>query len=78
MVAPTRVKGGKSSLMERAAGPFPNHDIELVILHRRDTSISSTIGAQTMNLIDKKHIARLQIGHERSDIARLSPAPGHW
>ena len=34
VVAPISVKGGRSSLTERAAG-LADHDVDLVILHRR-------------------------------------------
>ena len=36
VVAPTSVKGGRSSLTERAAGPLADHDVDLVVLERRD------------------------------------------
>ena len=68
-MAPTSVNGASFSLMERAAGPSP------IMMSSWQSSragyrTSSTIGAQTMDLIDEQHIARLQIGQLRGQIRR--------
>ena len=68
VVAPTSVKGGRLSLIERAAGPLADHDVELVVLHRRIQHLLDH-RAQAMDLVDEQHVARLQIGQQRRQIA---------
>ena len=69
VVAPTSVNGGRSSLMRARAGPFADHDVELIVLHRRVQHFLHD-GAQAMDLVDEQHVARLQVGQQRREIAR--------
>jgi hypothetical protein len=45
-----------------------DHDVELVVLHRRIEHFLDH-RAQAMDLIDEQHIARLQIGQDRRQVA---------
>ena len=67
VVAPTRVKGGRFSLIERAAGPLADHDVELVVLHRRVEHFLDH-GRQAVDLVDEQHVARLQVGQKRRQV----------
>ncbi len=64
-----RVNGGRSILIERAAGPFANHNIQLVIFHRR-IEYSSTTGEKPVNSINKRTTAWFVYEHSRQ-IARF-------
>ena len=68
VVAPISVNGCSASLMERAAGPFADHDVELVVLHRRIEHFFDH-GLRAVNLVDEQHVARLQVGQQRGEIA---------
>ena len=69
VVAPTSVNGGRSSLMERAAGPFADHDIELEVFHGRVQHFLDH-RAQPVDLVDEQHVAGLEAGQHRGEIAR--------
>ena len=68
VVAPTSVNGCSASLIERAAGPFADHDVELEVLHRRIEHFLDH-RRQAMDLVDEQHVARLQVGQQRGEIA---------
>lgn len=68
VVAPMSVKGGRSILIERAAGPSPDHDVDLVVLecgvedflnHRRET----------VDFVDEEDVVRLEVGEHGRQIA---------
>ena len=68
VVAPTSVNGGRSSLIERAAGPFADHDVDLVVLERGVEDFLDD-RRQAVDLVDEQHIARLEVGEHRGEIA---------
>ena len=45
-----------------------DHDVELIVLHRRIEHLLDH-RAQAMDLIDEQHVARLQIGQDRRQVA---------
>src|SRR5690606_39400836 len=47
---------------------FADHDIELIVLHRRVENLLD-YRRKAVNFIDKEHIARLQTGQHRRQIA---------
>ena len=55
VVAPTSVNGGRSSLTQRAAGPFADHDVDLEILERRIEDLLDD-RRQPMDLVDEQHV----------------------
>ena len=60
---------------ERARRPFADHQIEFEILHRGiENFLHRRIEA--MDFVDEQHVARLEIGENGGQIARLAPAPG--
>ena len=78
VVAPTSVKGGRFSLIERAAGPLADHDVELVVLHRRIQHLLDH-RREAMDLVDEQHVARLQVGEQRREIpGRSITGPEVW
>ena len=55
--------------LDRAGGrPLPDHDVELEILEGRVKDFLDD-RAQAVNLVDKKHVARLQVGQDRREVA---------
>ena len=68
VVAPTSVNGASASLIERAAGPS-HHDVELVVLHRGIERLLDD-RREPVDLVDEQHIARLQVGEDRGEVAR--------
>ena len=75
VVAPTSVNGGRSSLTERAAGPFADHDVDLEVLERRIEDLLDD-RRQPVDLVDEQHVARLEVGEDRGEVARRARAPG--
>ena len=56
--------------LDRARGrALADHDVQLVILHRRIKDFLDD-RAQTVDLVHEQHIARLQIGQDRGQVAR--------
>mgnify|MGYP003694811399 CR=1 FL=1 len=53
VVAPTRVKRGKASLMVRALGPLANDNVQLKIFHGRVEDFFDNV-RQAVNLVDEK------------------------
>ena len=68
VVAPTRVNGGRSMRIERAAGPLADDQVELKILHRRVEDFLDR-RRQAVDLVDEQDVVRLQIGQQRREIA---------
>jgi hypothetical protein len=56
--------------MERAAGPVADHDVELEVLQRRVQDLFHH-RAQPMDLVDEQHVAGLQVGQQRGQVAGL-------
>ena len=76
VVAPTSVNGCRSSLIERARGPFADHDVQLEVFHRRVEDLLDD-RAQAVDLVDEQHVVRLQVGQQRGEVARpLDHRPG--
>ena len=68
VVAPISVNGASVIFTERADGPFADDQIELEILHRGiEDFLDRRIEA--VDLVDEEHVARLEIGQERREIA---------
>jgi hypothetical protein len=58
------------------AWPLPDHDVELVVLHRRIENLFNR-RRQAMNFVDEEHLARLEIGEHRRQVAGfLDHRPG--
>ena len=68
VVAPTSVNGGRSSFTLRAAGPFADHDVDLEVLERRIEDLLDD-RRQPMDLVDEQHVARLEVGEQRREVA---------
>ena len=78
VVAPTSVNGGRSSLMERAAGPSP---IMMSSWKSSMAGIEDLLDdrAEAVDLVDEQHVVRLQVGQQRRQIAgRSSTGPELW
>src|SRR5688572_17623887 len=54
--------------MSPCAGPLPNDDIELKILHCRIEDLLD-VGLQPMYFVDKQDITRLKIGENRGEVS---------
>ncbi len=55
---------------------FADHQVELVVLHRRIEDLLDR-RLQPVDLVDEQHVARLQVGEDRSEIAGpLDDRPG--
>ena len=70
VVAPTSVKGCSSIRTVRAAGPSPITRSSCEILQRRIEHLLHH-RVQPVDLVDEQHVARLEIGQDRGEIARL-------
>ncbi len=57
-------------MTERAAGPGPDDEVELKVLHRRIEDLLDR-RVQPMDLVDEQDVARLEIGELRGEIAGL-------
>ena len=68
VVAPTSVKGGRSMRIERARRPLADDQVELEILHRRIEDLLDR-RREPVDLVDEQHVARLQVGQQRGEIA---------
>ena len=73
VVAPTRVKRGKSRRMERAA--MPHHDVEGEVLERRVQHLFDH-AVQAMDLVDEQDIALLEVREDGRQIALCARWPG--
>ena len=70
MVAPISVKGCSGILTDRAPGPSPDDDVELVVLHRRVEDLFDR-RRHAVHFVDEEHLARLQVAEHRREIAGL-------
>ena len=70
VVAPISVNGWIGSLTDRAPGPLADHDVELVVLHRRIEDLLDG-RAHAVHFVDEEHLARLEVGQHRRQVARL-------
>ena len=57
-------------MTERAAGPGADDEIELEILHGRIENFLDR-RVEAMDLVDEQHVARLEIGQLRGEVAGL-------
>ena len=69
VVAPTSVNGGRSILIERAARPLADHDVELEVFQRGVEDFLDD-RAQPVDLVDEQDFVRLQVREQRGEIAR--------
>ena len=70
VVAPTSVKGASCDLHRARRRPLADHQIEFVILHRGiENFLHRRIEA--VDLVDEQNVARLEIGENGGEIARL-------
>lgn len=67
VVAPTRVKRGRSILTERAPWPLANDQVQLVILHGWIEDLLHGM-VEPMDLIDKEHVPGLEAGEDGGQI----------
>ena len=68
VVAPTRVKRGRSSRMRPGAGALAEHDVELEVLHGRVQDLLHR-PAQAVDLVDEEHVALGQVGEDGGQVA---------
>jgi hypothetical protein len=68
VVAPTSVNGGRSSLTERAAGPFADHDVDLEVFQRRIEDLLDD-RRQAVDLVDEQHVVRFEVGQDGRQVA---------
>ena len=68
VVAPTSVNGGRSILIERAAGTFADHDVDLKVFQRGIQNFFDD-RAESMYLIDKQHVVLFEIRQYCGQIA---------
>ena len=70
VVEPISVNFGTGTFTERALGPLPDHDVELVVLHRRVEDLLDR-RRHPVDLVDEEHLAFLEVGQHRREVARL-------
>ena len=70
VVAPTRVKRGRSIRTDARRRPLADHQVERAVLHRRIEHFLDR-GREAVDLVDEQHVAVLEIGEQRGEIARL-------
>ncbi len=63
-------KGGQIELDGAGRRPLPDHDVELVILHRRIEHLFHH-RAEAVDLVDKEHIVWFEVGEQCSQITRF-------
>ena len=49
--------------------PLPDHEVELEVLHRRIERLLDD-AVQAMDLVDEEHVAALEVGEDRREVAR--------
>ncbi len=64
---PDQGKGRQIQLDRTGSRAFADHDIELIIFHRRIQNLFDD-RRQAMNLVNEEHIARLEIGQQCSQV----------
>ena len=70
VVAPTSVNGWSGTFTDRALGPLPDHDVELVVLHRRIEDLLDR-RAHAVDFVDEEHLALLEVRQHGGEIAGL-------
>jgi hypothetical protein len=70
---PKRSRNGEVNNPARVVAPirvrsFADHDVELVVLHRGVEHLLDD-GREPMDLVNEQHVARLQVGEQRRQIA---------
>ncbi len=76
VVAPTRVNGGQVDAHAARRRPLADDQVELEILHRRIKDLLDR-RLQAVDLVDEQHVARLQVGEDRGEVAgALDHRPG--
>ena len=68
VVAPIKREGRQVDAHRARRRPLADDEIELEILHRRIENLLDR-RRQAMDLVDEQHVARLEIGEERRQIA---------
>ncbi len=68
VVAPTSVKGGRSSFTERAAGPLADHDVDLVVLERGIEDLLDH-RREAVDLVDEEDVVGLEVGEDGGEVA---------
>ena len=51
--------------------PLPDDDVELEVLHRRIEHLLDD-AVQAVDLVDEEHVAALEVGEDRREVARRS------
>ena len=69
VVAPTSVNGGRSSLIDARRRALADHDVDLEVLERRIQDLLDD-RRQPVDLVDEQHVARLEVGQQRREVAR--------
>ena len=54
--------------------PLADHQVELAVLHRRIEDLLDR-RRQPVDLVDEQHVARLEVGEDRREVARLARSP---
>ena len=70
VVAPIRVNLAEVDLDRARRRPGADDQVELEVLHRRIENFLDR-RVEAMNLVDEQHVARLEIGELRGEVARL-------
>ena len=70
VVAPISVNLASSILTERAAGPFADDEVELVVLHGGIEDLLHR-RVEAVDLVDEQDVAVLQVGEQRGEVAGL-------
>ncbi len=70
MVAPTSVKRREIDLHRARRRPLADDEVELEVLHRRIKDFLHR-RVEPVDLVDEQHVARLEIGEQRGEIAGL-------
>jgi hypothetical protein len=70
VVAPTSVKGCRSSLIAARRRALADHDVDLVVLQRRVEDLLDD-RAQAVDLVDEEHIVALQVGQDGRQVLGL-------
>ena len=62
---------GRQLDLDRAGrGAFVQHDVDFIVLHRR-VEILLDDRAEAVDLVDEKHVARIEVGQQARQVARL-------
>ena len=64
------MNGWSRHLHRPRARPLADHDVEIVVLHRRIEGLLDR-RAHPVHFVDEQHVTRLEVGHHRREIAGL-------